>query len=355
MNLARLLRRTLAVAMVAGTAVVTGAPPATAVRTPVLTVERGKEAKATYGPIPGSYAGTPVAVPEPPDCGGGDSTTIDGNEVPVGTPGAFQAACDWVPIKIIPPPGLGATEDFLVTLTISWNPTDVVKDPSDGTVGDTPVDDIDVYLYDNFQVARREDPESSTFTNLGESNEFGGPERIRLFDPDLIDYNLVVVNVTGPNVDYTVEATMEISGFDYPFEDLGPTFSSRRSQAAKNLADDRSDNLVLPLDFSGGDGGSRGGGTSAADVSGFLQGGSRTLEQVPVLPDADFAGIATASDFEDKLAAPSPFGNRTRRIAAVKDAPVPLVVFWLVLVPIAILLALIIAAARRSRRTMRFA
>jgi hypothetical protein len=260
-----------------------------------------------------------------------------------------------VPIKIVPPAGLGATEDFLVTLTISWNPSDIVEDPSGGTVGDTPLDDIDVYLYDNHQVAQREDPESSSWTNLGESTEFGGPEKIRLFDPDLGDYNLVIVNVTGPNVDYTVEATVEISGFEYPFEDLGPTFGPRRSSAGKALADDRSDNLVLPVDFSGDDGGSSGGGTSAAAIAETLRGGS-TLEAVPVLPDADFAGIDTSTDLDDQLSAPaSPFGARAERIAAVKDAPVALVIFWLGLAPLLILLALIAVALRRSRRSFRFA
>src|SRR4051812_27028168 len=131
-----LTRLLTAVAVAMTGSVVWLAAPAGAVRTPVFTIEHGKETQATYGPIPGQYAATPAAVPEPSDCGNADPTTVKGNEVPVQVPGPLEGACDTVPVRIIPPANLGPTEDFLVTITVSWNPSDMIDDPTDAA-GDT--------------------------------------------------------------------------------------------------------------------------------------------------------------------------------------------------------------------------
>lgn len=340
----RLRARAVVAAVVASTLVAAlvaaVAAPASAFQTDRFVVEHDKPAKATFGPIAGQYAATPAAVPEPSDCGDDDNTA------------PLQGACDRVPVRIVPPPSLGPTEDFLVTITISWNPSGMVEDPS-GEVGDTPADDIDVYFYDNQQIGKREDPDSTKWTNLGESTEFGGPETIKLFSPGLGDYNLVVVNVTGPNIDYTVEAKVEIDGFESPFEDLGPAFGVRRPTAARN---DASDNLIAPADFSGGDDGPSGPRPGSPAAIAELLAGGRALDAVPVLPDNDFASFATGSTFESELAAPSPFGAG-RPDAVVRPGKVApaLAIFWLAFVPLALLAALVVVMLRRSRGAFNFA
>ena len=332
--------RLLALALVAGAAVAASGAPAGAVRTPVFTIENGKTPTATYGPIPGQYAATPAAVPEPSDCGNGEPD----EDLGVVVPGPLEAACDTVPIRIIPPPNLGPTEDFLVTITVSWNPSDMIDDPTD-VAGDTPADDIDVYFYDNHQIAQREDPESSTWTNMGESTEFGGPEKIKLFSPTLIDYNLVIVNVTGANIDYTVSATVAVDGFESPFEDLGPVFGSRRPTAARN---DNTDNLIAPKDFSGEDAPAEHSSISARDIGGVLSGGA--LAEVPVAPDHDFESFANVASLEDQLAAPSPFGSgKHELLPKPKDVPAVVIAFWLVVAPLLALFVLVLGVVRRSR------
>lgn len=333
-----------AIALVGLPLTVIGAAPAAAFKTKTVTVSRDKAVTEKLGPIPGNYPAGTAAVPEPLDCGDDDDTA------------PFEAACDLVPLKIVVPPDLGPTDDFLLTLTVTWEPTDRV-DESQG------VNDLDVYLYDNTQIAKRMNPKSTAYTQLAVAAGSTQPEVIKLFSPDLGDYNLVVINFAGPNLSYTVKGEIKVEGFSSPFEDLGPTFAPRtRTTAAR---EDRNESFVAPVDRSGDDppssgGSSFGGGRNAqapdlTDVGTILSGG-RSLDEVPILPDTDFARIdPSASD--NAFAAPTlPEGaGRTRAIAAAGPVSGILVAFWLVLVPLVVLGGGVFLLIRRSRNAFSFA
>lgn len=333
-----------AVALIGLLLAVVGAEPASAFKTKTLTVQSGQTTEEKLGPIVGNYPAGTAAIPEPPDCGDDDDTA------------PFEATCDLVPLKIVVPPDLGPTDDFLLTLTVTWDPTDDVDGQG--------VNDLDVYLFDNTQIAKRTAPKSTRYTELAVSAGGSQPEVIKLFSPDLVDYNLVVINFAGPNVSYTVKGEIKVEGFQSPFEDLGPTFAprTRNTTAAR---DDRNESFVAPIDRSGDDPPSSSGGSSFSgrpsdspdltDVGSILSGG-RTLDEVPILPDTDFARLDPAAS-DGAFAAPAlPEGaGRTRAVAAAGPVSGLLVAFWLVLVPLALVAAGVFFLIRRSRNAFSFA
>lgn len=326
--------------------------PASARLTDPVFVSKTQSGEGTFGPIAGNFPPAGVG-PTPPNCGH-----------PLGT-NRFQGTCDNVPI-IIEDPKLGPTEDYLVTITISWEPNQEI----DHEAG---VNDLDVFLYDDRQIRTRKAPscanapfasekdnpdtakdETDTaicFTRLGQSTGAVQPEVIKLFSPEpLVNYNLVVKNFSGPNVSYTVKGEMKVESFDYPFEDLGPAFGGRQNRSSS----DPEQPFAAPVDRSGDDS-STGGGGPPSDVGDILAGG-RSLDEVPVLPDRDFAPGAGFGP-SDEFAAPTGFGGpgATRTVAAAGPVSGALLLFWMVLVPIALVAGGIFVIIRRSRRAFTFA
>lgn len=309
--------------LLAGTVAV--ASPAGAVKTDTVTIRRGPETAATFGPIPGSFPATTAAVPEPYDCWNPEEE------------GVLFAFCDTVPLKIEVPDDLGPTDDFLVTVSVTWTPSEDV----DGQ----PLDDIDIYLYDNQQIGKRTNEKSTAWTNLGESATAGYPETVKLFNPTLGDYNLVVVNWAGTNIDYTVTGVMQIESFDLPFEDLGPSFGSRRTSS------ESTSDFAAPIDLSGDDLPSSGGFSTigAEDLGGNLT--AQDLDEIALMPDADFTDFDD-SDFESQLTAPPPPvapGANARLAAVTREASMPAVAFWLVFLPLLLVAVLVVVLVRRSR------
>ncbi len=347
--------------------------PASAVQTKTITVSKTSgDVKGTFGPIAANF----------PPAGVGHFPSACGH--PIGT-NRFERTCDNVPI-VIEDPQLGPTEDYLVTIKVTWTPNEQVKD-NEGT--DTAgANDLDVYLYDDRQIRTRvaptcakasaasepDNPKTSKdetdtatcWTLVGQSAGAVQPEEFKLFSPEpLTNYNLVIVNFTGPNISYTVEANMKIEGFDTPFEDLGPSFAGR-NRATKT--EESKSNFAPPVDLSGDDPPSinrGGGGTSGetfggsdaaiADIPGVLAGG-RSLDEVPILPDSDFASV-DGSGPTDEFGAPSGLGGpgATRRIVAAGPVSGILVAFWLVLVPLALIAGGVFFLIRRSRNAFSFA
>lgn len=317
-------RRHVALMLTALVAAATGSP-AEAFQTETFVIEAGRENVATHGPIPGNYPATAAAVPTPSGCGNADNTA------------PFQGTCDRVPLRI-PVPDLDTNQDFIVRITITWEPVDEPEE--------TPVNDLDVFLWDNQQIAKQSNPDSTTYTRLATSANFTQPETFRMFSPSLVDYNITVVNLTGPNLSYTLSAEVEIDSFDPAFEDLGPSFGSRAN---------RNDDVVSPADESeegtealprpdakfgpGRDDPSAATGATATPV----------LAPVDLGVDGDFGSLG-GSGLEDQLAAPagpppSASAVLSRNIDAV---PVVMVVFWLVIVPLALVASTIVLLRRRS-------
>ena len=315
----------LALLLTALVAIAATGSPAEAFQTDTFVIEAGRENIVTHGPIPGNYPATAAAVPTPSGCGNADNTA------------PFQGTCDRVPLRI-PVPDLASNQDFIVRITITWEPADEPEE--------TPVNDLDVFLWDNQQIAKQSNPESTTYTRLATSANFTQPETFRMFSPSLVDYNITVVNLTGPNLSYTLSAEVEIDSFDPAFEDLGPSFGSRAN---------RNDDVVSPADESEG-------GTEALPRPDAKfgpgrddQGPSTGATAAPLLApvdlgvDGDFGSLGS-SFLDDQLAAPPgppPAASAvlTRNIDSVS---VVMVVFWLVVVPLALVALTVVLLRRRS-------
>lgn len=326
-----------AAAIVAGAFVVLAAPPAAAFQKPTFTIKQGKQA-VTHGGIPGNYPGGTAAIPTPPGCGNANNTA------------AFQGSCDRIPIKIEVPEGLGPTDDFFLKLVVTWEPSDEVDQ-----VG--AVNDLDIYFWDNQQIGKRTNKNSTSYTRLATSAGGHQPEKINLFSPDLGDYNLTIINWAGPNISYTITAELTVEGFEAPFEDLGPSFSARNRQPRGDT--DETDSFVAPVDLSGdeppGSGGA--GGSGAGDAFGDLGGATAapTLDEVPVLPDSDFTSVGNGTGNSPLAAPPDAFGSGRSRLAAVAGPVSPIVlVFWLVLVPLALMAGAVFLMMRRNRDAFAF-
>lgn len=328
-----------------------GVQPASAVLTKQVVISKSQPTKVTLGPIAANGA---AASTSPTGCGH-----------PLGS-NRFERTCDNVPL-VIEDPKLGPTEDYFVTIKVTWEPNTEVE-------GEAGANDLDVYLYDDRQIRARKDsgcadPKATVgkdgatcFTKVGQSASAVQPETIKLFSPEpLVNYNLVVVNYTGPNISYTIEGDIKLESFDAPFEDLGPSFGNRSKAAQKQDAQEKA-SFVPPIDLSGDDpptgGGDRsagtGGGAGLGDVGDILA-GARGLDEVPILPDADF-GTARPST-TDSFGAPSALASQgaTRSIAAAGPVSAALVIFWLVLVPLVLVVGGVLWIVRRSRKAFVYA
>lgn len=320
-----------AVAVLAGAVIVLAAPPAAAFKMETFNIKEGKQA-VTHRGIPGNYPGGTAAIPTPSGCGNDTNTA------------AFQGSCDLIPLKIVVPEGLGPTDDFFLKLVVTWEPSEEVED-----VG--AVNDLDVYFWDNQQIAKRTNKNSTAYTRLATAATAHQPEKINLFSPNLGDYNLTIINWAGPNLSYTITAELAVEGFDAPFEDLGPSFGGR---TRPSKSDASSDSFIAPVDLSGDDSPSSGGrGGAFSDLGGVTA--APTLDEVPVLPDSDFSSVGRGAGDSALAAPPDPLGSGRSRTASVAG-PVSAVVlvFWLVVVPLVLLAGAVVLMMRRSRDAFAF-
>lgn len=296
------------------------APGAVALARETLVVSADGEASATYPGIPGNNPSSQAVDPTPADCG--DPTNAS----------QFTVACDVVPLKILVP-NVSDADDFIVEIDVTWEPADQVQD-----VG--AVNDLDIYLYDNQQVAKRDDPESTTYTQFGRSTNATPPEVIRIYRPELGDYNLVVNNFSGPNVSYTVKARVEIGTFESPFEALGPN-----SQVSAPV--DSSGEETGPIDYSADVPTSTGLSAPPAPLP------VPVLGEIAVLPDQDFSEFDSSSSFDDQLR-PSVQALPAGAVSLAPPKPVPaaVLVFWFLVAPLAVFGPLAFVITRRTRSSL---
>ena len=311
------LAMVVALATVSSLAFVVSAPGAGALTRETLVVSADGESAATYSGIPGNNPSSQAADPTPADCG--DATDAS----------QFTVACDVVPLKVLVP-NVGEADDFIIEINLTWEPADQIQD-----IG--AVNDLDMYLYDNQQVAKRDDPDSTTYTQFGRSTAATPPESIKLYRPELGDYNLVVNNFSGPNVSYTVKARIVIGTFEAPFEALGPN-----SQVSTPVDD--SGEEPGPIDYSADVPTSTGLSGPPAPIAAPI------LGEVAVLPDQDFSEFDTSSTFDDQLRRPVqalPAGSVSLR--PPKPVPAAVIVFWFLLVPFAVFGPIAFVVTRRTR------
>jgi hypothetical protein len=309
-------------APVTGAVVLASAPGASAQLRDPMTISADKEVTATFPGIPGNNPGSQEVDPTPADCGD------------VAEASTLTAACDVIPIKIITP-NVGEADDFIVELRLTWDPADQVQD-----VG--AVNDLDMYLYDNKQVAQRDDPESTTYTQFGKSANATPPETIRLYRPELGDYNIVVNNFSGPNISYKIAARILIGRFQAPFEALAPNGSVGAP------VDDSSGDGSGPVDFSAETPTATGFSAPPAAIS------TPVLGEVAVLPDQDFSEFGTGSSFDDQLR--TPVNAVTAGVVSLrppKAVPAAVLLFWFLIAPLAVLGPVLFFVTRRNRTSTR--
>lgn len=286
-------------------------------RDPLVVPADGGEAVVTHPGIPGNNPSSQEVDPTPADC----AEAADG--------AAFTVACDVIPLKVLVP-NVSEADDFIMEISLTWEPADEVE----GVGG---VNDLDMYLYDNQQVAKRDDPESTTYTQFGRSTNFAPPELIRVYRPELGDYNLVINNFSGPNVSYTVKARLIIGTFEAPFEALAPTGSL-------SPPDDSSGEQPGPVDHSADEPTSVGFSAPPAPVA------VPVLGEIAVLPDQDFSEFDSSSPFDAQLRQPVqavPAGSISLR--PPRPVPVPVLLFWFLIVPLAVLGPGLFFLTRRTR------
>lgn len=307
----------LALSLVASGGLVFTAAPAESLTRDRLTVSQSNPvAEADYPSIPGQFAqSTNVITPLPGGCGN-DEGVSDTDDPP-----PFGAMCDRIPLRIVVPTDLAQTDDYIVGITLSWNDSVGEAAGANGTGND-----LDLYIYDNGQIDRRDDPESTSFTQQTSSASTSNPESAKMGSPNLVDYNIIVVNASGANEGYHVKVEFRVAKGDKLLELLDE--SARPPQ--KPIAEESSENLVIP------------------DLSDFPQGGSGE-ELIAVIPgfDLDF-GSPELAPLEAALRAPI----QEDRIAIRREKPGPVsgmtLAFWLGVVPGGFVAALLLGLRRRN-------
>lgn len=295
-------RRMASLLLALGTlaALVAVAGPADAQGHPMVTVRPGEPVTRSYPPIPGNFPAAPTLNPWPVEC-----------------EFEFEHACDNIPITVVPPEGLGPADAFFLQLEIGWD------DPQH-------LGDLDIYLWDEKQIEAEAGDSSPSYTEMNRSAGSGNPEIIKQLVGSITRMNLVVVNWAGPNLGYTLKASISVVKFDAPFESLAPDFKPTQSN-------DDSDAAVAPFDFS-----------SPPPASGGQAPIPPTFGEIAVQPDSDLD--FGPSDFDGALAAPPPLtGVASSTLRPPRDVPGAVAAFWLGVVPALLVAAAGLLLARRRR------
>ncbi|HUQ40478.1 MAG TPA: hypothetical protein VM030_10015 [Acidimicrobiales bacterium] len=216
--------------------------------------------------------------------------------------------CDVIPFKVIRPEGVDP-DTLTLSIELSWD------DP-------TTTNDLDMDIYDNQELG-------DTYVRLTRAESTSNPERVRLARVSQVDYNLVVRNVLGVNIGYSVKASLSTKAFTSPIELLATKREAPRQEPAP--VESRPAETLPPPEPA----------VEAAPPP--------TLAPVPVSADTDFD--FGDSGFEDQLAAPPAPGGGAIAPAPEKPAKVGggVVALWFVVAPAALLGATGLFVARRRR------
>ncbi len=182
----------------------------------------------------------------------------------------------------------------------------------------------------------------------GGGGAYDVPE-IAAFEPLLSDYMITIESTRAPLLGYTFTLQFSNELFDEPFEALDPALA------------DRSGGTNRPTDFSGqpvaappaAPAGSFDPGPSGSAFSDFnppAPTSAALLAPAPVLGDSDFAGFRSVVDNSLAPAQLSAENAAAIVLPAAKDPGAPMLIFWLLVVPL-ILLAIFAAVMRRRRPT----
>lgn len=307
---------------------------------PGLRVEENQTVEQVYPPIPGQNP-----VPQLPEYKG--ITPADCKLAPY---------CHLIPLEVIPSPTLTESDEFFVTVELTWETERIPEGPTipgekEPTTNEMLVNDVDLYVWDDPIPEDNEFEESSATPDV--------PEVLRMYRPTKGKYQILVLNYSGPNRGYKLKVSYEPERFEAPFELLEPPFQPPVVPAAAPLPP------TPPVDESGQDAPlpDRSAGpapespeTTPSSLPAPAPAPDR-FEPVTVDPDPDFADFAD-SDFDEALAAPAESDvlreRRARAVGPAEPASAGSLVFWLVLVPALFVIGGGCWLARRGSAVLRF-
>lgn len=231
--------------------------------------------------------------------------------------------CDVIPLEVVLPPTLKPADEFFVTVTLSWETSQVPG--VDPYTKPTDVNDLDLYVWN--------DPIAETGMPAQAKASAAQPEQLRLFRPSKGKYSIVVFNYTGPNTGYKLKVEYKPESIEPPFELLPPEFNAPVTFPApfEPPAELPEAPPTLPIDTSG-----------VAEPEPVVappppaETAPPPLTPVVIDPDPDFTNFADDA-FDEQLAAPTTDVLTEKQVKAVgppKPASTSSLVFWLAIVPI---------------------
>ena len=291
--LRRALTAVAATVVVATAVVLVPSDPAAATKQPGMVVELGKPAEASFPPIPAEY-------PRPFTVDDGIATPSDCATPPL------SAACDTVPLRIIPPQ-LGPFDDWFVRVTLTWAPQGGLLE-------------LDLYFWDDMQ------SNPGSYTRITRSQTALNPEKVEVIRPSLGQYNLTISNWHGTNRGYKVRVeVLKGDPFDAPFESTEPRPPDLSGDPPGAPIED------LSSDFS--------------DVGSFDDfEAAFQFEELDVSTDNPFS---VSNQISDLPAAPS-IGENIVNFAPPGPASGVQMFIWLVLFPVAVVGGVVVFLLRRS-------
>lgn len=275
-------------------ALILGSGPAAALKQEGFTIREGAPVTKSYGAIAGSY----------PFNDARNAMTCE-----------TLAHCDVMPIIIEAPADIGADEDFIVRIVLSW---DYRK------VNGTTTNDMGMRMYTS---------RSTGDTFLGDSDG-SEPELILLFKPVARTYKILVANNSGANTGYTLSARLTREPSSPPLE-VGETETPRSRDEEFGPVTDFSD---VPED-------------SGSPASGApTEFSAAPLALAPVEPDETFESLGRSGGTLPSLLS-SPIDLLS--IGPEETSPPNTVsgmqvVLWGGLLPVALLLVLVLWARRHD-------
>ena len=188
------------------------------------------------------------------------------------------------------------------------------------------VADLNLYVYD----ITGEEPVEVEVTGATAAYEVPA---IAAFEPKVRDFDVVVVNTRGPLLGYTFTIDFSNEVFGSPFEALDPSLVDRSADRPVDLS--ATPPAAAPAAIEPA---SPSGGLSLPNPVADAVASVAPASVRPVAPDTDFAGFRGSVD--DAVGA-APQIQRTQPVAFTAPAPsAPIVLFWLLAVPLAVLAAI---------------
>jgi hypothetical protein len=279
----------------------------------LIRVGENQTVEKTFGPIPGQRP-----IPTPPAPAPRLDTPDDCRQQPY---------CDVIPLEVVPPPTLRPSDEFFVTVALSWD-TQTIP----GTLYTKPqhVNDLDLYVWT--------DPQGDA--PIRESSTDQIPEQLKLFRPTKGRYSIVVMNYIGPNTGYKLTVSYVPEKIVPPFESLDPGF------VPPVLTPPATEPAAPPVDLSGEPVATpspppASAATEPAAATPPADAKPAPLTPAAVNPDPDFTNFNDTA-FDEQLAAP-PSNVLAQKQAKAVAPPAPpsaaAVVVWLGLLPLLLVAA----------------